>query len=44
MKIKLLTLYIPNSVETHTMCVNKFVLGLQNVFACNSLCNTHESI
>ena len=42
MKIKLLTVYIPNSVETHTMCVNKFALELQKVFVCNSVCNIHE--
>ena len=43
MKIKLLTVYIPNSVETHTVCVNKFVLELQKVFVCNCVCNIHET-
>jgi hypothetical protein len=35
MKIKLLTVYIPNLVETHTICINKFVLELKKVFVCN---------
>lgn len=41
MKTKLLTVYIPNSVEIHTICVNKCV-GTAKVFACNSVCNISE--